>query len=976
MREVGSWKLEVGQVSPLFFLLLTKQLPLKRLLCIISVFICQLQTANSQPTYWQQQVNYQIDVSLNDQDNTLEGYIWMDYHNNSPDTLRFIWLHIWPNAYKNDRTAFTEQSLENGSTRFYFSNNEERGYINRLDFRVNGSTARTEDHPLHQDIIKLLLNQPLAPGTSAKIETPFHVKLPYNFSRGGHIGQAYQITQWYPKPAVYDSKGWHPIPYLDQGEFYSEFGNYKVQITVPQQYRVAATGILEESEERKILSQKTKTISEPAPRKKGFLQPTRNPQPATRNSQPPISKTLHFSQTNIHDFAWFADKEFEVAHDTLKLPSGRVIDAFAFYYPKNSDIWLNSLQYIKRAVITKSNWIGEYPYNVVTVVDDAVNGRGGMEYPTITLLSAATEKGLDLVINHEIGHNWFYGILASDERTHPWMDEGMNTYYDKRYEALWYGDNEFEQSRHLPRFIRNKFPTDPSHSLLQTIYRLKKDQPIETSSELFSSINYDLVAYTKTGEWMKLLEESIGKDLFDSCMKRYFNTSQNKHPYPEDFKKVVEQVSGRTLDNIFSLLNNKGNIRSKKIKKDFRLTAFFNFKDADKHNYISLFPALGYNTYDRLMVGALIHNYSIPTSKFQFLVAPLYSIGSKHMNGIGRMSYDLTTRENGSKLLLSLSVESLSKDNFTDSLYKTHALRFSKFVPSLKYVFASKSPRSTISKWVQWKTYIIAEQELAFTRDTVRQIDIVAYPTNTRYINQLQFVILNNRVLYPYKGILQAEQGDGFIRTDFTGNYFFNYPRGGGMNLRLFAGKFFYIGAKTFYSQFKTDKYHLNMTGPKGYEDYTYSNYFIGRNEYEKYASQQIMIRDGGFKTRTDLLSAKVGKTDDWLAAINLTSDIPNRFNPLSLLPFRLPIKLFLDVGTYAEAWKRNAHTERFLYDGGLQLSLLKNVVNIYFPLVYSKIYRDYIKSTIPDRLFVKTISFSIDIQQVNLKMFFPKSPF
>ncbi|HAO45559.1 MAG TPA: hypothetical protein PLZ45_16930, partial [Ferruginibacter sp.] len=248
-----------------------------------------------------------------------------------------------------------------------------------------------------------------------------------------------------------------------------------------------------------------------------------------------------------------------------------------------------------------------------------------------------------------------------------------------------------------------------------------------------------------------------------------------------------------------------------------------------------------------------------------------------------------------------------------------------------------------------------------------------------RYINQLRFVLENNRALYPYRGELNIEQGDGFARAGFTGNYFFNYPKGGGLDLRVFAGKFFYLGDKTFLKQFETDPYQLNMTGPKGYEDYTYSNYFIGRSEFDHFSSQQIMIRDGGFKVRTDLLSSKIGKTDNWLMAANFTSTIPNAVNPLSVLPFRLPLKIFLDIGTYAEAWKKNAATGKFIYDAGLQLSLFRNVLNIYIPILYSKEYRDYYRSTMVEtgiKRLVKTVSFSIDIQNLNLRRMVPQIPF
>src|ERR1700761_376856 len=137
--------------------------------------------------YWQQQVNYTIDITLDDTAHSLDGFEKIQYINNSPDTLSFIWIHCWPNAYKNDRTAFSEQLLGNGRTDFYFSGKEQKGYINHLEFRVDGRLARMEDHPQYIDIIKVLLPAPLPPGSQTTLTTPFHVRLPYNFSRGGYV---------------------------------------------------------------------------------------------------------------------------------------------------------------------------------------------------------------------------------------------------------------------------------------------------------------------------------------------------------------------------------------------------------------------------------------------------------------------------------------------------------------------------------------------------------------------------------------------------------------------------------------------------------------------------------------------------------------------------------------------------------------------------------------------------------------------
>ncbi len=179
--------------------------------------------------YFQQDVAYTIEVTLDDSAHTLHANEKIIYTNNSPDTLQFIWFHLWPNAYKNTETAFAKQGERFLSTRFLFSDEEDRGYIDSLDFAVDGVDAKWEFHPEWIDVAKVELPVKLAPGGQTIIETPFFVKLPEVFSRLGHTGKHYEITQWYPKPAVYDHLGWHPMPYLNMGEFYSEFGSFDVK---------------------------------------------------------------------------------------------------------------------------------------------------------------------------------------------------------------------------------------------------------------------------------------------------------------------------------------------------------------------------------------------------------------------------------------------------------------------------------------------------------------------------------------------------------------------------------------------------------------------------------------------------------------------------------------------------------------------------------------------------------------------------
>ncbi len=935
----------------------------KYLLAFLSLCFCT--QSFSQIPYWQQEVNFTIDVSLNDKEHTLDGFEKIEYINNSPDTLTFIWFHLWPNAYKNDKTAYTDQALENGSTKFYFSNKDDKGYINRLDFKVNSTTAQTEDHPQHIDIIKLILPAPLPPGKRIQVTTPFHVKLPFNFSRGGHDGESYQVTQWFPKPAVYDRKGWHPMTYLDQGEFYSEFGSYEVTITVPKNYVVAATGELQNAEEKEWLKTRASYNWEPIKLKE--KQKTGETKTITQlfpESSKEL-KTLQYKQNNIHDFAWFADKRFKVNYDTCLLASGRVIDVYTYFTPEHVQEWGKSLDYSKSGVLHYSGLVGEYPYNVVQVVQGPESFGGGMEYPTITIISPIkSARTLDKVITHEIGHNWFYGILGSNERDHPWLDEGINSYYDAKYDSLKY--------KKLPRFERTIFETK---ALTRT------DQPIDLPAEKYSEMNYGLSVYYKTAEWLRYLESQIGTEAFNKAMQEYYRRWQFKHPQPKDFKQAIEESTGKNLDSIFAYTSKTGllpNMHRKGTHFIFGVTgdAFMNGPDIQYKNQLVFSPyALGFNSYDKVMPGPFLTNYRMPMNRFQFVVAPMYAFGSKTVVGFGNMSYSFFPNGPFRKIDVSVSGSRFTMDRFKDSEGNKTFLAFYKIVPALKLILRQNNSRSNFYRYIQFKSFLIGEDQLRFYRDTIINgldtsiLDKYRTENETRTLNHLKLVIENNRALYPFRAELKAEQGQHFIRTAFTGTYFFNYPKKGGLNVRLFAGKFFYSSSKTTSKQFATDRYHLNMTGANGYEDYTYSDYFIGRNQFEGFASQQIMNRDGAFKIRTDLLADKVGRTDDWLIAANFSTTIPDNINPLNLLPFKIPVKLFFDIGTHAEAWKQGAETDRFLYDAGLQISFLKETVNIYFPLLYSSVYRDYYESTVAkNQRFWKRISFTIDISNFSFR--------
>lgn len=523
---------------------------MKRLILLLTVCY-SLHHASAQKPYWQQQVNYEINVSLNDAKHSLSGFEKMEYINRSPDTLYYVWIHLWPNAYKNGRTAFSRQLKKIKDRSDKLEKLKEPGYIDSLHFMVNDVAAQVEPHSEYIDIVRLLLPQPLAPGSKAIITTPFTVKIPTYVSRLGYTNDTYMITQWYPKPAVYDRLGWHPIPYLDQGEFYSEYGNFDVSITLPSGYVVGATGLLHntaELERYKLTGSQNKQADDAG-------------KPHTLyTSDAKGMKTLRYTAENVHDFGWFADKNFIISYDTLQLPDQKTIDVFSFRQPDGNPQWSQSVDFIKDAVRHYSTWIGTYPYPSVNAVEGPKNGSsGGMEYPMITLITSpeADKERLDAVITHEVGHNWFYSILGSNERDHAWMDEGINSYYQFRYEAVKYRANSIFGNV-IPDDVRKKDPDDFLSMVYNALGTLQSKWAVDTPSPDFTSgEDYGLTVYVKAAIWMYLMEKTIGKDKLDKGMQAYFNEWKFRHPYPSDMQQSLENATGTGLQTIFNLLNLK-----------------------------------------------------------------------------------------------------------------------------------------------------------------------------------------------------------------------------------------------------------------------------------------------------------------------------------------------------------------------------------------------------------------------------------
>lgn len=518
---------------------------------LITLWMIALSAETAQGQYFQQEVHYTIQVTLNDKNNELKAFETINYINHSPDTLYILYFHLWPNAYSGNHTQLAKQLMHTRGKEKLFDDPELKGSIDSLNFMVDNMAVKWHLLPDTPDICIISLNEPLLSGDSICITTPFRVKIPKGVtSRLGHIGESYQISQWYPKPAVYDLEGWHPMPYLDQGEFYSEYGSYDVSITLPDNYIVGSTGNLQNEEEIIMLSRlanDTLWQNQSGPPKASF---------------PPSSsemKTLRYKEGNIHDFAWFADKRFHVRKGKVLLPhSGREITTWAMFTDLEAHLWLNAISYINNGISYFSERIGEYPYSNFTAVQSALNAGVGMEYPGITVIGLTdNDWSLDEVIIHELVHTWFYSALESNERRYPYLDEAITSAYTERYMTERYPDKKlwevYLKSRRQAKFFHvEDMPVQRMQELEWLLSaRINTEQPINLPAQEYSTMNYGNILYNKAATGFNYLREYLGDSVFDSAIKNYYESWKFRHPQPKDLQKAFESTASKDLKWFF-----------------------------------------------------------------------------------------------------------------------------------------------------------------------------------------------------------------------------------------------------------------------------------------------------------------------------------------------------------------------------------------------------------------------------------------
>lgn len=508
------------------------------------------------PGYWQQAVDYKIRATLDEDKRQITGTAAITYHNNSPHTLTYLWVQLDQNRNRPDSLYHLGKP---GQTQDRYSYETMREILARPTFpgghriqAVTDADGTAIAHTVVDTMMRLDLSAPLGPGESKSFTIEWSFDIPDHKALGGRMGYEYfsddgnaifEIAEWYPRLAAYtDQQGWQNKPYIGRGEFSLEFGNFEVAITAPADLVVAATGVLQNSDEVLTATQRAR-LDEARAAARPVMIVTPEEAAAAEKNRTARKKTWVFKAENVRDFAFAASRKFIWDAMGVKQKNGPTVMAMSFYPKEAMPLWDKySTHAIAHALEVYSRHTFPFPYPVMQSVNGPVFG---MEYPMITFNGPRPEKDKDgqvtysrrtkyaliSVIIHEVGHNYFPMIVNSDERQWMWMDEGLNSFLQYIAEQEW--EAKYPSRRGDPRTIVE--------------YMGKGGQvPIMTMADSIEEIGHN--AYSKPAAALTILRETIlGRDLFDRAFREYAQRWKFKRATPADFFRTMEDVSGVNL---------------------------------------------------------------------------------------------------------------------------------------------------------------------------------------------------------------------------------------------------------------------------------------------------------------------------------------------------------------------------------------------------------------------------------------------
>ncbi len=466
--------------------------------------------------YWQQRVEYQMDIDFNVNDHTFKGLQILKYYNNSPDTLEKVFYHLYfnafqPNSMMDVRSRVLPDPDRRVRDRILHLKENEVGFHEIEELKQDGESVSYE---IENTVAEVKLVKPILPGASTVFTMKFNSQVPLQVRRSGRDnaeGISYSMAQWYPKLAEYDKSGWHAHPYIAR-EFYGSWGDFNVNITIDKDFVLAAGAVLQNPEEIGY----------------GYIEEDKVQQRRGKKL------TWKFKAENVHDFMWAADPDY--VHEKLQVPDGPLLH---FFYQGDTlaENWKKLPKLTSEAFQYMSKTFGKYPYSDFYVIQ---GGDGGMEYPMSTLINGhRSMTSLLSVTVHEAFHSWYQGVLATNESYYAWMDEGFTEFAENLTKNYLYGG--LDPSPHAGNYAG--------------YFALAKsgfEEPMTTHSDHFeTNFAYGRAAYSKGAVTLSQLGYIIGNDVLMNGLRRYFDTWKFKHPDRNDFIRIMEKESEMELDWYF-----------------------------------------------------------------------------------------------------------------------------------------------------------------------------------------------------------------------------------------------------------------------------------------------------------------------------------------------------------------------------------------------------------------------------------------
>jgi len=488
--------------------------------------------------YWQQYVRYSMQVSLDPDRHLVSGEEEVTYHNNSPDVLEDLYLHLYPNAFKDETTLRSRRAIARHRPA---PAPPYRSWIDITDFRISLQGKISRDFEVDETLLHAVLPAPLQPGDSLRLQLSFVHHVRRHLGRAGYRNDQYDMGQWYPKVAVYDSRGWDKQNWSDAGEFYGEFGDFRVTIEVPESFIVAATGVVIAGDP----GWGQVTVPDTADYERWYAAHLKEKEHRLARSG---RRTVTFLAKNVHDFAWSASPHFVYEHGKYK-----EADIHVLYRDTAGRSWHNkTVRHARAALEWLSEKFGPYPYPQVTVIHGLLGG--GMEYPMLVMDGRADES----LAVHEIGHIYFYGMLADDENAEAWLDEGFTTFQTRRYMEYHYGRegrNMEELNEEYPGHL-SRLPRETRYEKVQeSVIEMQlsgDDEPIAQSADAFGSSDaYNNNVYDKASLALGMLEYVMGEPAFWSGMRDYYRLWKFKHVTEQRFREVMSLQTDQDLDWFF-----------------------------------------------------------------------------------------------------------------------------------------------------------------------------------------------------------------------------------------------------------------------------------------------------------------------------------------------------------------------------------------------------------------------------------------